>query len=277
MAQRSGVLFFFASMLVCSIAKAADAPHRHVSEREWLSEKTGQVLDVDTGQPIEGVGIVVTWDTLSELLFSGGNASGDSEWCDDQKVVLSDSDGKFTIPDVTSEIGGTEFGLHELHTRSPMYHLRAFKSGYVRIIKWRGQTAESATGDWVYEQSPEIHLSKRGFELAPILMKKKVMSPQERLTTVDLIMRDTACGRVTSSNGHSLLQLLSDEVRPLPCAMPAAGRPNENEFRTYVWATRSIPQIEQYLKGRFGQLWASSAGRQISWGDLCDASNTPPQ
>ena len=54
----------------------------------------GKVIDADTGEPIEGVVILGTWDTVSS-----GVGGGVSEYYD-AKETVTDKNGEFTLPGV---------------------------------------------------------------------------------------------------------------------------------------------------------------------------------
>ncbi len=116
----------------------ADAS-RHVSNRELKMEKTGRVVDAATGAGIPGVKVIVNWQTHSSGV--PGYSSTGGTWCDLQKIVTTDVNGNYTIPDVSKEldisdsgtrVGHTPFGFASA-THDKDYLLAAFKPGYVRV------------------------------------------------------------------------------------------------------------------------------------------------
>ncbi|MEK6697815.1 MAG: carboxypeptidase-like regulatory domain-containing protein [Nitrospirota bacterium] len=76
----------------------------------------GKVIDADTGDPIEGVVILGTWDTV----FSGV-AGGVSEYYD-AKETVTDRNGEFTLP-------GVGLRLNIINKLDSVYVLM-FKTGY---------------------------------------------------------------------------------------------------------------------------------------------------
>jgi len=86
------------------------------------------VVDNDTGRPLEGVNIVVTWE-LEYVKMEGFYSESRGEGLMTQMEAVTGSDGKFYIPGWGP--APIPSGLPERSMLSPMQpSIRLFKSGY---------------------------------------------------------------------------------------------------------------------------------------------------
>lgn len=127
--QKFHVLFFSTLALLCAAPTSALA--QHVSGHELRAEKHGRIVDADTGAGIADAKVIAVWRQHSSGvsdLVSGGS------WCNLQKIVTTDANGRFTIPDVSHELHARElhFGPLSLNKLWSDWLLIVFKPGYIR-------------------------------------------------------------------------------------------------------------------------------------------------
>lgn len=134
---------------VCTIIIAAFITLLSVatSEAGWLiyheSELKGQILDIDTKQPIEGAVVVVVYQTATPGLGAGQGSS-----CIDVREALTDKEGKFLIPSYTTIIQPFSWKIPG--------EVIIYKAGYasltslqgVRPSRFVGMEATEREGTW---------------------------------------------------------------------------------------------------------------------------------
>lgn len=111
------------------------------SNHELRAEKNGRIVDADTGQGIADVNVIANW----EESFSGAaHIASAGSWCVLQKIVKTDQDGRFTLPDVGKELDlsdrGTRVGVAPpfgviTSSNDFSWKLILYKPGYVRVGK----------------------------------------------------------------------------------------------------------------------------------------------
>ncbi len=112
---------------------------------ELRTEKNGRIVDADTGMGIADAKVIARWGQYSsgvpEMVSAGS-------WCNLQKIVTTDADGRFIIPDVSHELDAAEmhFGPLSWNKLRSEWFLVVFKPGYVHM----GVDAESK-GRTVYD------------------------------------------------------------------------------------------------------------------------------
>jgi len=116
------------------------------------AEYKGRIVDADTGEPIEGVVVLIGW--RSTLLHSSYREIYDV------KEILSDKDGEFKISD-------HKVNLNPLRTIDEPPELTIFKGGYQNVI-----------GFWDYK-----YFKKLGFPIdgSKVTFKLKTADRNERL------------------------------------------------------------------------------------------------
>ena len=112
---------------------------------ELRTEKNGRIVDADTGMGIADAKVIARWGQHSSGVPEMVSAES---WCNLQKIVTTDADGRFIIPDVSHELDAAEmhFGPLSWNKLRSEWFLVVFKPGYVRM----GVDAESK-GRTVYD------------------------------------------------------------------------------------------------------------------------------
>jgi hypothetical protein len=119
--------------LLVGTASCADVPP-HPSSHELRVEKHGRVVDADTGTGISDAKVIAVWrqhsSGVSDMISAG-------TWCTLQRIVATDSDGRFAIPDVSHELDArdTQFGPLSLNKLWSDWQLIVFKPDYIRVGK----------------------------------------------------------------------------------------------------------------------------------------------
>jgi hypothetical protein len=211
---------------------------RHISNRELTMEKSGRVVDVDTGAGVPGVKVIVNWETNSSGI--PGYSSTGGTWCDLQRIVTTDADGNYTIPDVSKEldisdrgtrIGKTAFGLASA-THDKDYVLTVFKPGYVRVgdMEKVKQIEDLVRRRYIGGPSlmtiPDARFSAGKVAIKPILMKKIDVAPFDLWSYNSIILTDVRCSdrmanRIVAPEMTEIEKTMSAITRPVPCSMPA--------------------------------------------------------
>jgi hypothetical protein len=119
--------------LLFGTVSCASAPS-HPSNHELRAEKHGRIVDADTGAGISGAKVIAVWrqhsSGVSDMVSAGS-------WCNLQKIVESDGDGRYVIPDVSRELDNREsqFGPLSLNKLWSEWLLIVFKPDYLRVGK----------------------------------------------------------------------------------------------------------------------------------------------
>jgi hypothetical protein len=129
-------------------------------ETEAVGPWKGQIVDKETGKPLEGVVVLAVWSKCGFIIMDGCAAYYDSE------EVVTGSDGRF-------EIQPRRFSFFSPPTRGPRFHI--FKPSYGRW-KFKGQDAWSEDGVIRTEQEKEARKqfeSKEGVVLEVTSLKTR--------------------------------------------------------------------------------------------------------
>ncbi|MEO5561068.1 MAG: hypothetical protein ABIO49_14125 [Dokdonella sp.] len=119
--------------LMCGAVSHASAPP-HPGRHELRAEKHGRIVDADTGAGIPDAKVIAVWRQHSSGvsdMVSGGS------WCNLQRIVVTDSDGRYMIPDVSRELDESEtrFGSLSWNKSWSGWQLIVFKPDYIRTGK----------------------------------------------------------------------------------------------------------------------------------------------
>lgn len=240
------LLFAVLFLLVAQTAIAAKGDPRHVSNKELRAEKHGRVVDADTGAGIPGVMLIANWRTDST---GNGWVSGGT-WCDLQKIVTTDADGNFSIPDVSRELDlsdrGTKSGLTNLGWLSTTHEkdwvLSTFKLGYVRVSDMDAP-APAGTGRFggmFWRSPPDVRVFSRGkVEVKPIALRKLQLQPPDLWFYYSAIQTHLGCRDRMSNSIHQpevsdIFVAMRDNVRPMPCKMPPETVISPEAFDSYA-------------------------------------------
>jgi hypothetical protein len=170
-----------AFLLACLIA--AFAPGTGPDEAHAAGPWRGQVVDAETGQPIEGVVVVAVWERLSPGVIHQARAFHDVD------EVVTDAEGRFVLPE------------RELSPPNPFItidgpQLTMFKGGYGlwrfrgartsawpqdttgRIRRWNEAMAEFGRTGSVFELPPAKTYPERWKALA---ISPSALLPPERI------------------------------------------------------------------------------------------------
>jgi hypothetical protein len=113
------------------------------SEAGWLiyheSELKGQIIDIDTKQPIEGAVVVVVYRTAT-LGLGAGQGTSDI----DVRETLTDKDGQFLIPPYTTVIQPFSWKIPG--------RVIIFKPGYASLTRFQGVHPSFFTGEQAVER-----------------------------------------------------------------------------------------------------------------------------
>lgn len=222
-----------AVLAIGQIAAATSTAARVVGAHELRAEKHGRIVDSDTEAGIPGVRVIVNWRGSSTGLsgFYGGGG-----WCDLQRVVTTDADGNYTVPDVSKELDLSGMGTRDKKTgmgwmgvtHSADWVLSAFKPGYVQVDDLE-LVRRAAAGEWIggmtLQVPPDVSPRAGRVEVRPTEMRKQEASPSEIWAYYSIINATSVCNdrnakNIESSDVANIRQSISAAVRPMPCALP---------------------------------------------------------
>jgi hypothetical protein len=117
-------------------------------------ELTGQVLDFDTKQPIEGAYVLAVYQTISSAWFVGS-----FRHCVKTKGMYSDKDGQFHFPiDKLDRLSPSE-----VHAIKPDYFLRTRSEVSDKAYEAQGKEAYSNRHVYLKKQDPANPSFQHGF------------------------------------------------------------------------------------------------------------------
>jgi len=153
----------------------------------------GQVIDAETGKPLEGVVVLATW--WKHFASVGGWSNGKLY---DSEEVVTDAEGRFAIKSrwlinwfpLLSEIRGPQ--------------LYVFKPGYG---KWRFQGEEEWLKLEIGERGARKEEALREFEHGTVIIELPPLKTEERLGTIDI----DPYGRIPDSKMPRFLEALDQE------------------------------------------------------------------
>ncbi|MGH8041714.1 MAG: carboxypeptidase-like regulatory domain-containing protein [Rudaea sp.] len=252
------VAFVTASMLMlcaCVAAPVQPGSGRHVSNRELTMEKTGRVVDADTGAGIPGVQVIVNWQTQSSGI--PGYSSTGGTWCDLQKIVTTDANGTYTIPDVSKEldlsdrgtrIGKTPYGLASA-THDKNYTLAVFKRGYIgvedlpKVKEFEDLANRNLIGGPSLDTIPDVNFHGGKTEIKTITMRKVNLNWSDLWAYYSIIplgcsSRDAHA--IEAPEAAAITNANRTTVKHMPCSMPPETVINPAEFSNY-WHLFDMP------------------------------------
>jgi hypothetical protein len=222
---------------------------RHISNGELRAEKHGRIVDADSGAGIPGVKVIVKWRTSSTGL--PGLTGGGGTWCALQKIVETDTDGNYTIPDVSHELDisdrGTNTGMTPMGLLSVKHDsdwlLLTFKSGYLRVSDT--DILKLARTEWLggiaaWPSTPEVTVSSGRITILPIALRPFGQEDTATQWLYDaIILAGTKCSdrmanAIEAPERNDIVETMRTDVRPTPCALPAATVIDPASFGAFV-------------------------------------------
>jgi len=214
---------------------AAEAnKQRHISNKELTLKKPGRVVDAETGAGIPGAKVIVDWRTISTGI--PGYSSTGGTWCDLQRIVTTDENGNYAIPDVSKELdlsdrgtrfGKTPFGLAS-QTHDKDYVMAVFKPGYVRagdmeIVKEEMDYAKKKLiAGLSLLKVPDVSFSAGKVVVRQIALRKVDLSWPDLWTyyrMVPLACEDRMAHFIEQPEAADILKTIRGTIGPMPCAM----------------------------------------------------------
>ena len=235
--------FAAGSVLAACATANAYTESRHASNRELRAEKYGRVVDAETGAGIPGVKFIVNWRTSSTGL--PGLTGGGGTWCDLQKIVVSDPDGNFMIPDVSKELDISDRGTRSSMTAMGLlsvthdtdWVISAFKPGYVGVSDLEAlQRAKEGLG--TVQIIPEVSFHQSKVVVKPIAMRKMTLAPTDLWLYYSIVSSTGVCSdrmanAIEQPELAEIRGVMKDIVRPMVCAMPADTALSPEAFTSY--------------------------------------------
>jgi len=234
------------------VVSAAQNAERHIGNRELRIQKHGRVVDAQSGLGVPDVNVIVSWRTTSSGLagfYAGGT------WCDLQKIVTTDVDGNYVIPDVSSELDLSDRGTHGGMTPAGSLSVKhdsdwvlgVFKPGYVRAgdIEALKHRLELARAGWVGSESfltvPDASIKQGKVEVKPIALQKVELEPGDLWSYYStLLLIDSRCSDRMArdiSQAAVLDQSAQAIVSPMPCALPVSQRIEADALGAFISLT----------------------------------------
>jgi hypothetical protein len=223
--------------LLFGTASCAFAP-LHPSNQELRAEKHGRIVDADTGTGIPEANVIAIWrqhsSGVSDMVSAG-------TWCNLQRIMVTDAEGRFVVPDVSRELDERElhFGALSLNKLWSDWLLIVFKPGYVRV----GDLETLAKHDreffsWQVEP-PETQGRPGKLDVKPTAMKKVELDAPKVWAYYGVLLSSGGCNdshgkRLNEPAYGEIATAMSAQVRSMPCAMPASTPIDANSFGAFV-------------------------------------------
>ncbi|MFC4820497.1 carboxypeptidase-like regulatory domain-containing protein [Dokdonella ginsengisoli] len=140
-----------------------------------LSEKHGRVIDAQTGKGLPGVAVIVTYNLWSSTPMQAGDGG-----CMHQKIVWTDADGSYVIPNASKDIDVAEDMLLRMvpgYSRNYGWLLEYYKEGYV-VKEDLERMIDTIEGRPVPRVTPVEPYTKNGpvYIVPPVAMQKADMA-----------------------------------------------------------------------------------------------------
>lgn len=203
---------------------AAEPALKTFAFRDVVVAKRGQVIDAATGRGLAGVTVTVNWTS------GGGGVAGSFGGCDLQRVVTTDANGEYSIPNV---VGKREFQrvwwkqlAAPLLGLTPPYigyswTLVPWKAGYVRMgdedkIKNAVQADHQPDRSLpFYWNPPPYHSELIALHIDPIYLSAEKLEPIDEIVYDDALLLRASC-----SGYPEVREAMKAEARALPCVIP---------------------------------------------------------
>jgi hypothetical protein len=160
---------------------------------EYLGEKRGRMLDAHTNAGIADMDVVVSWHTTATSVFGTRRA------CQAVRVVKTDANGDFVVPDMSAQIQGERplgnriRGLVEL---AYSWRLMAVKTGYVHVVDQQEianpPSAMAFFPAWASDQ-PRASRDSGHWTVAPVYFENKQLTPSEAYVYESALRRSIEC------------------------------------------------------------------------------------
>jgi hypothetical protein len=197
-----------------------------------------------------------------------------------QKVVTTDADGNYTIPDVSRELDNSDRGAHGGMTPAGYpsvkhdadWILCVFKPGYARVgdLEAFQQRLIRVHAGWIGIESfltvPDASINQGKVEVKPIIVQKVELAPSDLWSYYStLLLIDSRC---SDRMAHDINQLAALDrsvraiVRPMPCTLPASQSIDSDSVGAFVSLTHSGQTAISFYK-RIKLLDGSSTPNQF--------------
>ena len=219
----SGILTV--TTLLAGAVSCATADPRRPTGHDLRAEKQGRVVDSETGVGISDAKIIAVWKQHSSGV-SGMVSAG--TWCNLQKIVTTDDEGRFVLPDTSHELEEreTHFGRLSLNELWSDWLLIVFKPGYVRAGDLEIlPTHERHLFLWQVEPPEMFDMPLGRVGIRPVAMKKVVLDAPSLWIYFSAVLTSARCNdshgtRLTDSELGDITNAVATAVRPMPCALP---------------------------------------------------------
>jgi hypothetical protein len=243
-----------------------------------LSEKHGRVIDAQTGMGLPGVAVIVNYHLWSSTPMQAGDGG-----CMHQKIVWTDADGSYVIPNASKDIDVAEDMLLRMvpgYSRNYGWLLLYYKDGYV-VKEDVERMIDTIEGRPVPRVTPVEPYTKNGpvyiVPLVPMLRAEIASSPamaDAYIASVRSLAIASQCSLYEEKNSEASWLLRSDmerSVRKLICELPP-NRILAEEARA-GGTSYNCPLVMgiKRIRERKGE------GTPLTTGDLCEAYKYVPQ
>jgi hypothetical protein len=238
-----------------------------LTRHQARAEKIGRVVDVETRRGIPDATIIASWRTTTSGV--PGLVSAEN-WCDLQRVTVSDSEGRFTIPDVSHELDSVEtnFGPLSHNSIRSRLLLGVFKQGYVRAGDLeRLPEHERERFSWQVE-SPRLSGLGRSIRVETITMEKADLSAPDEWIYKSAILGTGRCrdgqGKVLDQPAFKdLAKTIGSRARNEPCQMAAADEISPEAVGAFGWVLDDgefLARLRQLADLKIGEPKGTNAG-----------------
>jgi len=236
------------AMSTCPVVADANKP-RHIGNKELTMQKSGRVVDADTGLGIAGAKVIVDWNTLSTGI--PGYSSTGGTWCDLQRIVTTDENGDYTIPDVSKDLdlsdrgthfGKTPFGLAS-QTHDKEYAIAVFKPGYVPVGDLETvkdameQARKRLISGLTLVKVPDVSFSAGKVVIKQVALRKVDLAWPDLWAyyrMVPLGCEDRMAHSIEQPESAEILRTIRGIIGPMPCAMEPSTHIDAQSFGIFV-------------------------------------------
>jgi hypothetical protein len=202
--------------------------YRHIANTQrrdqaaFLWQKHGRVIDSSSGTALEGATIVANWRSTIFSLHTSYN-------CHVQRVVTTDRDGNYVLPDVSDVIDVTQYMLPRVMGTEISFHwdVTVYKAGYMRESEYLRRGATTVANSHYQESSareePRYTLRDHEVEIANTGMREVSLTPEETILYDGALLSAASCNAESGNRDDAYVAWrtrLRNVALKVPCDLP---------------------------------------------------------
>lgn len=217
-----------AAATVCLLSLSALGIYQHFASTQrhdqagFLWQKRGRVVDANAGAALEGATVIANWRSTIFSIHTSYN-------CRLQKVVTTDRDGNYVLPDVSDVIDVTQGMLPRAMGTEISFHwdVTVYKPGYMRESEYLRRSPTAVASSQYQETSaredPRYTLRDHEVEIADTRMHEVSLTPEETILYDGALLSAASCDAEVRNSDPAYTawrSMLQDVALKVPCDLP---------------------------------------------------------